>query len=1406
MRRALGIFAFLCLIFGNAFAADDVSIPPQLRDWQRWVLHGQEQRTCPLLNTQDGSDDNAYQCAWPGRLSLIVDKAGAHFQLDVHVDAESWIDLPGSREAWPQQVQIGNAPATVLDRNGTPSLRLTAGDYIIRGVFEWDERPARLQVPDEIALIDLNVDGASIAEPERNGDSLTLGQAAAQRREADALSLRVFRRLADGAPPMLDTQLRLHVAGSAREQLLGPALPNGFVATALQGDLPARMEPDGRLRVQLRPGNWNLDLSARGLAPLTKIEMHSPPAPWPQQEIWSYADAPAFRTTRASGAQPIDPAQADVPDDWRTLPAFVISNGAALAVEQRARGRDANSGDHLQLSRELWLDFDGRGLTADDRLRGTLRSSDRLDVAVPWILERAALHDENPPDAQPLLVTRGANANLSGVEIRAGTLDLHAGLRRDAHGGSQPAAGGWQQSLDGVDARLHLPYGYRLLGAPGADKSPDSWVAQWNLLDLFVAAVIALLAWRLLGWQWGLVALGFVVLSQSEPGAPRWLPGIAVALALVARALPQGKLRNVARYAGMAMLALAVLATLPFGAEQLRDAMHPQLERSSFVARLADQFASTPSSQASKPGFQEENAPQVKEMVEPPPAAPPPQPPPVQEVSQVAEPAPPPPPSPAAAAPAIAGKQALRTIVVTGSHISALNIVSAEGYPPNMIVQSGRGVPAWSDIGSTYRLSWSGPVTPDEDWRLVILPAWATRILRIVMLGLLIAWLAAIARAFDLPTRLPRWPRRVATGGAVILLLTVIAPHAHAQSMPSQELLSQLRDRLLEAPKCAPQCAASPVAQIAMRAEGADVTIEVDAGARIAFPLPYMDAPAALANVTLDGKPAAALTRRDGQTWIALERGVHRVGLSFAVGNDADNAVLHFPLAPPRAQVSAQGWQVSGVDGTKLLSDTLTFARERVLPNSDKEQTAQQAFPPYVTLTRSIALGLDSRVDNTVQRVAPAQGGFTVGIPLLPGEHVTNSNLKVEHGRVQIVFDSGQGQAGWSSTLDPTGALALHAPAFGERAETWQIGAAPLLHPVFSGVPESSEDAPDGEHVFHPLPGETLRVEVARPAALSGDSIAFDQVMLDATRGDRALESMLTLNARSTRGGEHGIDLPRDAQLLAVQRGGEPLELNLHDGHLALPVQPGVQTFTLRFREPSAIGMSSGTPQVALHARAANIKLSLSLPQDRWVLWTWGPQAGPAVLYWPELIALLIVAIALACFAPTPLRWWQWLLLGLGFSTFAWSAYVLVALWLIALGLRARGERAFTWERTTFNLMQIGLAVLTAIALLCLISAVPQGLLGQPDMRVTGNDSTAWSLQWFADQSRDALPHAGAFSLPLWTYKLAMLAWALWLANALIGWLRWGFDAWTRGGYWKPPVPKTVPAPAPPSAQSPQNP
>jgi hypothetical protein len=1346
------------------------------------VLHGHEQQTCPMLATPGDGDER--ECVWPGRLALDADKSGAHFQFQIHVDAESWVTLPGSRDAWPQNVRTGNAPAVVLDHNGAPALRLAAGDYAVQGDLVWNERPARLQLPSSIALVDLKVDGATIPQPERDGDSITLGPVTEHQRQADSLSLRVFRRLADGVPPTLATTIRLNVAGSAREQLLGPVLPQGFVATALDGDLPARLDPDGRLRVQLRPGDWSLTLAARGTSPLAKLAFKAPPGPWPKQEIWSYADAPALRTTRVAGPQPIDPAQANVPSDWRDLPAFVMAEGTVLDVQQRARGLGPNAGDQLRLQRELWLDFDGGGMTAADQLTGTLRSADRLDVAEPWSLENA-----NLADGTPLLVTQGDKPGTRGVELRTHDLDLRAGLRLHGHGGVQSATGGWTQTLDSVAATLHLPYGYRLLGAPGADRSPDSWVARWNLLDLFVAVLIALLAWRLLGWQWALVALAFVVLSHGEPGAPRWTPALAVVFGLIARVLPDGSLRKVARVASAVMLVLAVLATLPFAAMQLRDTLHPQLENSGFAWVGPERAVVATAAQAefipSPPADAALRAPKMKPLQEqsvmstpaaPAPAALPPPP-----------PAPPPPP-PADVAPS---SQTLQSVVVTGAKVQAADTIGAAGYPPNVVVQSGPGLPDWSDYGRSYSLGWSGPVTVQQTWRLVILPAWATRILRVVMLALLVAWLAALARAFDLKAKFAGRASRGAAGIASLLLLAALAPPARAQSTPSPQLLSELQARLLEAPQCMPDCASSPLAQVAMQQGSLEVTVEADADTRLAFPLPHMDAPAALRGVSLDGKPAPGLANRNGTMWIALDRGVHRVALDFQLPGDSDSAALHFPMPPPNVRVSSPGWDVAGVDGAHLLSDTLTLTRERVADKASPNAMPAQAFPPYVKLTRSIAIGLDSRVDNVATRISPAQGGFTVNLPLLAGEHVSDAGLKVENGRVQVTFGPGQNDARWSSSLDAGSSLELRAPALGERAETWRIASAPLLHLGFAGVPESASD--DGTHVFRPLPGESLQVRITRPAAVSGNSVAFDRVALDTTRGEHALESTLTLSTRSTRGGEQGIDLPPDAHLLGAQREGQPLELNLHDGHVALPVQPGTQTFVLRFREASSLGMLSRTPAVALDAPAANMGTSLTLPHDRWVLWTWGPQAGPAVLYWSQLAVLLLVAVVLARFAPTPLRWWHWLLLGLGFSTFAWAAYVLVAAWLIVLGVRARSERMLALTRTPFNTLQVLIAILTVVALLCLIASVPQGLLGQPDMRITGGDSGAWSLHWFADQSLGALPRAGAFTLPLWCYKLAMLAWALWLANSLISWLRWGFHAWMSGGYWKPAPPSPKP-------------
>lgn len=103
---------------------------------------------------------------------------------------------------------------------------------------------------------------------------------------------------------------------------------------------------------------------------------------------------------------------------------------------------------------------------------------------------------------------------------------------------------------------------------------------------------------------------------------------------------------------------------------------------------------------------------------------------------------------------------------------------------------------------------------------------------------------------------------------------------------------------------------------------------------------------------------------------------------------------------------------------------------------------------------------------------------------------------------------------------------------------------------------------------------------------------------------------------------------------------------------------------------------------------------------------------------------------------------------------------------------------------------------LSAISLRILIFAVGEGLLGSPEMFIRGNGSTHTELRWFQPRSDTLLPTPGCVSVSVWWYRLLMLLWALWLALALLRWLRLGWENFTRGGLLRR-APKPVAQPPP---------
>src|SRR5690606_5427287 len=136
-----------------------------------------------------------------------------------------------------------------------------------------------------------------------------------------------------------------------------------------------------------------------------------------------------------------------------------------------------------------------------------------------------------------------------------------------------------------------------------------------------------------------------------------------------------------------------------------------------------------------------------------------------------------------------------------------------------------------------------------------------------------------------------------------------------------------------------------------------------------------------------------------------------------------------------------------------------------------------------------------------------------------------------------VSMGSGQRVVSWESTLPRTSPLTLRAESDAPWKEVWRFGVSSIWHVGFDGVPESEpESAVSGERVleFYPRAGETLTVEAGRPEASGGTSLAFDSVSLRSEFGARSQSVVLELAYRSTRGAQHNIRLPVEAEVQSV--------------------------------------------------------------------------------------------------------------------------------------------------------------------------------------------------------------------------------------------------------------------------------
>lgn len=1339
VRALVSIF----LLVGSHLQAAE--IPPVLQDWQDWVLKKHPEIHCPFLY-----NDAQRSCIWPSELRIDANMQGAKFTQTVETFVDSWIRLPGGTGFWPENLRDTSNSLTqdklvIRERTGIPEIFLSPGRYELQGDIRWTSIPRTLSIPPASGIIKLQLNGTAVSSPSLESDSqlwLTAAQNSQEAQQQDSLQVRVFRKLDDGIPLRISTRLQLDVSGKERELQLGQLLLDGFTPIMFNSSLPARLEADGKLRVQVKPGSWEIELHMQSTQPLTHLRYKALDEHWPQQEIWVVASQQALRSLQISGVPSIDPSQTQLPADWRELPAYLVTPETSMHLEELQRGA-GDSSNQLMLDKEIWLDFDGSGFTLRDEISGQLREGWRMETLPPYELQSAALGDI------PQLVTRLADNANTGVEIRTRELNL-TGISRLLRSTSIPVSG-WSVDFAEVDAQLHLPPGWSLLLATGASYESGSWVSQWSLWDIFLVLIITFTVARITNPLWGGLALLTLLLTFHRAGAPLfiWL-NIAALLALLP--MVSGKFKtHLVRYAYASFILLG-LFLLPFSVQQARQVFYPQQE---FAARnISEHYYNddgwsfgllmSSDNKATEAPRAEYRSDDVEEVV-------------------------------------VTGAKA--------SFSSTKQQVSQE-YDLGQQVQTGPGVPGWN--WHNINLSWNGTVKPDEVTHLYLVPPAINRVGSALSLLLPLLLGALLLRLFLQQTgyTLPNWKMGKRTLlPAVLLLAFGITPSDNTQAdvLVSTTLLKELETRLTQPASCLPDCASIESLQLKVDGDLLVMDIIIHSADSIALPLPAQRQQWWPNEVLINNKPASLAQNANGQLLVNLRKGRNLLQLKAAI-TGRDSLTLGFPLPLHNLSSQLQGWQLNGAPTANQASSSLQLNRiQRSEALTKAEHLQPDPIAPFVTVTRQLQLGLEWRVETRIERVAPAQGIINLEIPLLPGESPISGETAItgdeaSQGKITVQLDTNQQMTSWYSTLKAESPLELKAPANPAWVEVWVLDTSPIWHTQVTGIPAvQTGNLP----TWQPWPEESISIAVSRPQAVKGSVMTIDQARLKYTLGDRTSSATLLLSLRTNQAGYYDFALPDGASLEGVSIDEEDTPLLAVNGRIKIPLHPGEQELEIRWQDSEGVRLNTISPPINLDSHSSNLTINIDLPSDRWPLLVGGPSMGPSVLLWGMLAVVLLLAPVLGRNALTPLKTHQWILLSLGVATVNLYVLALIAIWLILL--TKRGTLMQIHSARTFKWMQLGLFCLSLVALLMLLGSIPYSLLSSPEMHITGNGSNAHYLRWYQDQSDGEFPQAWIISLPLWSYKLVMLLWSLWLASALLQWVRWGWQQLSRHALWYAP-------------------
>ncbi len=1328
MKNFIRIFIILSLIFSTLYAIDKSKLPTDLQEWQEWVLYGEDERECPL-----DFQKNRHICSWPSQMDIELNKNQLDFNITWNLFKDNTkIILAGDENHWVYDVKVDEKEAIVLDNNKRATLILNKGLHNIQGSINWNNKAKYLQLPPNIALVNLYKNGKKIENINIDKrDRLWFEKVVENSIKKGTLNITINRKISDQHPMKVLTQLHLRISGKSRTLLIEDILLDDFIPLSIKGNLQATITENRKLQIDAKAGEWDIYIDSYNPKPILELKK----AKNSTIETWVFESNPKYRRVKIEGVQQIDPSQTNLPNDWKHLPSYLIDNNSQMKITQLYKSEQIKPNNNFIMQRECWLDFDGNGYTIVDNISATLDKITRLEMSKIIDLGSVMLNNK------PQLITTLKDSDLKGVELREANPSIKT-VSRYTQEIDQLPANGWNKKFNSINLTLNLPPSWQLLASFGSDSKGNSWIERWNLMDIFLVMLIVIAIYKLFGWQWAISSSIILILLWQNQNAPTLVWLTLLSLVALIRLLNKSSIKTALQIAFIATISLAIWQVLVFSTYEIRTALYPQLEKHNHIQTY--------------PYDVPMSAPIVEES--------------------------------------ISKDSYIKTKSISRRE---LNYQKKDSYntdktlienrfDPDAIVQTGPGIPNWK--WNTHQFYWQSGIGSDDRLELWLLSPTATKIIKILrvlgMLFLLYMFLKEYSQPIIKKIKTDLASKQTIKTILLISILTQL-PLTLKADIPDEAMLKELKTRLTKTPPCFPNCTQIESTFIQIEDNQLQVKLKMLVATNSAIQLLGNRTNWLPQNVTVDDNQSANIRiDKESNLWINLTKGKHTVYLNANIKN---RDKIQLTSALRLHNISFKSDESHSIQtNNKNYIEIISKDKDDI----KKRKKFQNTIEPLVQIERTFHFGHRWYIDTDVTVLNSIDRAYTIEYTLLPNESVLDKNIQINDKKVQLHLSKRIQSYHWRSSIPIENLLELKASKDNHIVEIWKMDVASLWHMSSEGISPLEQIRSNNllMPLYKPWQNEVLKITLEYAKAIKGDSITIKSSNLTIKQSQRYADITLNLNLLSSQAQDYQLKIENLKELKSVMIDGQNHFIKANNTTITIPIQPKEQNIIINYIDESRTKTVYNFPKIDLLKQSVNSKTTLQLPQDRWVLWTFGPLLGPAVLFWGVIVALLLFTSILAKVQKTPLQTMDWFLLGVGVSTTSITIIIPIIIWIFVLRYRELHTQSLKGRKK--NAFQILLVILTIISLITIFSAVSVGLLGSPDMMVTGNNSSEYYLNWYSDRIENILPQPTVISISLWYYRALMLLWAIWISFSLIKWLKYAWEVFSNNGIWEKSIPK----------------